>query len=84
MADERKEVESRVVGIIQEHLGKEGEGVSLDADLVRDLGADSLDLQEIMMNIDDYEGMKLEIKSEDVGNLRTPRDIVNYIIKYKK
>jgi len=86
MADETRlsETESRIVGIIREHLGIK-EVISLDSDLTKDLGADSLDLQEIMMVIeDDYEGKKLEIRPQDVGSLRTVRDIVNYVDSYKK
>ena len=51
--------------------------VTLDTDLVKDLGADSLDLVDVVMSLEDE--FDKEIPDEDVENIKTVGDIVSYI-----
>lgn len=74
-----EEILEKVVEIVTEKLGVDAEEVILDSDLTEDLGADSLDLVDIVMAFEDEFGVKVE--DEDVENINTIGDIVNYISK---
>ena len=62
--------------IIVDQLGVEESDVTMDASFVDDLGADSLDLVELVMAMEDEFGM--EIPDEDVEGIHTVEDAVNY------
>lgn len=70
----------KVKGIIIEALGCEDEDVISDASLVDDLGADSLDIVEIAMVLEEEFG--LEIPDEAAGRLKTVNNIVQYVDNY--
>lgn len=70
-------VEQEVIDVIVEQLGVDKEEVALEKSLVEDLNADSLDLTELMMTIE--EKCDLEISEEDAEKLKTVGDVVNYI-----
>jgi acyl carrier protein len=71
------EIESKVRAIIVRQLGvKEGD-VALDKSFVDDLGADSLDIVELVMAMEDE--FKFEIPDEDAESIRTVGDAVKYI-----
>lgn len=72
-----KSVERRVVEIIVEQLGVGEEEVTMEASFVDDLGADSLDLVELIMAME--EEFSLEISDEDAEKIQTVQDVVNYI-----
>jgi acyl carrier protein len=55
--------------------------VTLDTILVKDLGADSLDLVELLMEIEDHFGIK--ISDETAEKIITIKDIVDYIDEQK-
>lgn len=74
-----EEILEKVVEIVTEKLGVDAEEVTLDSDLTEDLGADSLDLVDLVMALEDEFGVKVE--DEDVENIATIGDIVNYISK---
>ena len=67
----------RVRAIIAERLGVDEEKVTLEAEFIGDLNADSLDLVEVIMAMEQEFGV--EIKDEDAENMRTVRDAVQYI-----
>jgi acyl carrier protein len=70
-------IEQRVKEIIVEQLGvNEGE-VKPEAKFVDDLGADSLDLVELVMALE--EEYNLEISDEDAEKILTVGDAINYI-----
>jgi acyl carrier protein len=71
------DIEARVKSIIIEQLGVDPEKVTLDASLTNDLGADSLDLVELTMAIEEEFG--IEIPDEEVSKLQTVGDIIRYI-----
>ncbi len=51
--------------------------IDLDTDLIEDLNADSLDAVEIIMDIEDE--FDITVDEDDVENIRTIADIINYI-----
>jgi acyl carrier protein len=67
----------RVKKIIAEQLGIDEEDITPDASFTDDLGADSLDLVELVMAFED--GFDIEIPDEDAENIKTVADAVNYI-----
>jgi len=72
-----KTVERRVIEIIVEQLGVSEEEVTLEASFIEDLGADSLDLVELIMAMEEEFG--IEISDEDAEKIQTVQDVVNYI-----
>lgn len=67
----------KVRKIIAEQLGIDEEDITLDASFTDDLGADSLDLVELVMAFED--GFDIEIPDEDAEKIKTVADAVNYI-----
>ena len=75
-------VYERLKKIIVEQLGVEEAEVTLAANFVDDLGADSLDLVELIMSIEEQfsnSAQKIEIPDEDAEKLVTVQDAVDYI-----
>lgn len=68
-------------GMIAENLGVEEAEVTLAASFKEDLGADSLDLFEMVMALE--EKYEIEIPSEDLEQLVTVGDVINYIEAHK-
>ena len=72
----------RVKRIIIEQLGVEEEEVVLSASFVNDLGADSLDLVELIMSLEEKfsnPSRKVEIPDEDAEKIVTVQDAVDYL-----
>lgn len=67
----------KVKEIIVENLGVNADDVTLEAKLIEDLEADSLDAVEISMALEDE--FDIEINDEDFASLSTVQDIVKYI-----
>ncbi len=67
----------RVNSIVTDQLGVDKESLSPEANLLDDLGADSLDVVELVMALEEEFG--IEVPDDDVENMRTIRDIVQYI-----
>jgi len=72
-----KSVERKVIEIIVEQLGVSEDEVAMEASFIDDLGADSLDLVELIMAME--EEFSLEISDEDAEKIQTVQDVVNYI-----
>jgi acyl carrier protein len=70
-------VEEKVKNIIVEQLGVDMESVTPEASFIDDLGADSLDIVELVMTME--EEFDLEIPDEDAEKIKTVNDVVNYI-----
>ncbi|MGE5580966.1 MAG: acyl carrier protein [Bacillota bacterium] len=68
---------SKVKDIVVEQLGVDEEEVTEQASFVDDLGADSLDIVELVMALE--EEFDLEIPDEDAEKIVTVGDAVNYI-----
>jgi len=75
-----KTVEQRVIDIIVEQLKVSPEEVTLEASFIDDLGADSLDLVELIMAMEEEFG--LEISDEDAEKIQTVQDAVNYTTEH--
>ncbi len=75
------DVEGRVREIISEQLGGAANEVTPEASFIEDLGADSLDIVELVMALEEEYGM--EISDEDAEKIRTVKDVVDYIQAHK-
>ena len=75
-------IEARVKEIICEQLGVSEEEVTPEASFIEDLGADSLDLVELVMALE--EEYDIEVSDEDAEKIRTVQDAVDYIGKHAK
>ncbi|MEE9401360.1 MAG: acyl carrier protein [Dehalococcoidia bacterium] len=72
----------RIRKIVVEQLGVEESEVKPEASFVDDLNADSLDLVELVMSLEEEfsnESKRLEIPDEDAEKIKTVRDAVDYI-----
>ena len=76
MAFTTEDTQQKVVAIIAEKLSTPAENVTLEATF-KDLGADSLDIVEIIMNFEETFG--IEIKDEDAEKIKTVQEAVTLI-----
>jgi len=70
-------VEEKVKAIIREQLSVSEEDVVPQASFVDDLGADSLDLVEMIMAME--EAFNISIADEDAEKIKTIQDAINYV-----
>jgi len=71
------DVLERVTKIVVDRLGVEESEVTLEASFKDDLGADSLDVVELVMELEDE--FDMEISDDDAEKIATVGDAVNYI-----
>jgi acyl carrier protein len=71
------EIEERIKSIIVEQLGVNAEEVTSDASFIEDLGADSLDIVELIMALE--EEYDIEIPDEDAEKIQTVKDVTAYV-----
>lgn len=71
----------KVREVICNQLGKPEDKVTLDSYIVEDLGADSIDVVEMVMALE--ETFKISVPDEECSNLRTVKDIVDFIDTHK-
>ena len=72
----------RVRGLIVEQLGVEESAVTPNASFVDDLNADSLDLVELIMSLEEEfskDGTELEISDEDAEKIQNVQDAIDYL-----
>ena len=72
-----KSIDEKVKDIIVEQLGVNPEQVTPQASFIEDLGADSLDIVELVMAFE--EEFSVEVPDEDAEKLHTVGDVINYI-----
>ena len=67
----------KIKDMLEKQLGIDKSKITEDSDIIKDIGADSLDIVEFLMDAENEWGITLE--EEDVKNLHTIGDIVKYI-----
>jgi acyl carrier protein len=67
----------KIQEIIADKLSVAAEDITLDSSFIDDLNADSLDIVELIMSLEDE--LELEIPDEDVEGFKTVGDVVNYV-----
>jgi acyl carrier protein len=70
-------LEDRVSAIIVEQLGVSKEELAPEASFIDDLGADSLDIVELVMAME--EEFDIEIPDDDAEKIQTIKDVVSYV-----
>lgn len=76
-----EQVFEKIKEIIVEQLGVEGDIVTLESSFIDDLGADSLDIVELIMAIE--EEFDLEIPDAEAEKATTVNDVVEYIVAHQ-
>ena len=71
------DIQSKVIDIIAERLGKEADSITETSNIIADLGADSLDIAEVMMDLEDEFGVKLD--EDNAEGPATVGDLVKFI-----
>jgi acyl carrier protein len=75
-------IEQKVKAIIAENLGVAEDEIKNTSSFIDDLGADSLDIVELVMQME--EEFEVEIPDEEAENIKTVQNAVDYITTHKK
>jgi acyl carrier protein len=75
-------IETKVKSIIADQLGVGEDEIKPESSFIEDLGADSLDIVELVMAME--EEFEVEIPDEEAENIKTVGDAINYINSHKK
>ncbi|WP_448532135.1 acyl carrier protein [Pseudothermotoga sp.] len=78
---DRKEVFAKVTSILSDKLGVKEEQIKETSKLIDDLGADSLDLVDLVMAFEEEFGVK--IADDQLQKISTVKDVIDYIVKVK-
>lgn len=71
----------KIQAILAEQFDVENEKITPNTDFQQDLGADSLDVVDLLMSIEDE--FEIEIPDEEIENIHTVQDLVEYIEQNK-
>ncbi len=72
----------KVRAMLAKQLNLPAEKITPESDIIKDLGADSLDVVELLISLEDDYG--ISIPEEDIAGVKTVRDIVDMIEKLEK
>lgn len=75
------EIFDKVKTLVAEELKVKEEEIKPESDFVKDLNADSLDVVEFIMALE--EKFDVKIPDEAAENIKTVQDVVDYIVNYK-
>lgn len=75
-------IETKVKSIIADQLGVGEDEIKPESSFIEDLGADSLDIVELVMAME--EEFEVEIPDEEAENIKTVGDAINYVNTHKK
>ncbi|MCD8219441.1 MAG: acyl carrier protein [Ruminococcus sp.] len=78
----KEEIFEKLKELVVDQLGTEEEEVTLEANIQDDLGADSLDVVDLVMSVE--EEFDVKITDDDLENIKTVGNIVDYIEENKE
>lgn len=73
----KEQIAETVIAIVEERLGVSASDITLEKNIINDLGADSLDSVELIMSIE--QKFDISIPEEAAENIKTVGDIVEYV-----
>ncbi|MFH1644745.1 MAG: acyl carrier protein [bacterium] len=77
MSFSKEDTQQKVIDVIAEKLSIPKENITIESTFKNDLGADSLDIVEMIMSFEETFG--IEIKDEDAEKIKTVQDAINHI-----
>lgn len=75
----RQELESKIVEIVADKLGINSNEITMEADFRKDLSADSLDVSELIMNLENE--FSIRVPESEMINLKMVGNVVDYVEK---
>ena len=72
----------KIRSILCDQLDVEEQDITMDSNIAEDLGADSLDVVDLIMSIEDE--FEVEVPDDQIENIKTVGDVVNYIESAKQ
>lgn len=67
----------KIAGVLAEQLNIDVAGITVDTDIMKDLNADSLDMVELIMGLEDEYG--IEVSEEEAAEIATVGDVIEYL-----
>lgn len=72
-----KDIKNQVAGLIAKQLNKQAGDVKPECELIKDLNADSLDIVEIVMTLEEH--FELQIPDEEAEKMKTVQNFISYV-----
>lgn len=75
-----KMVQKEVIAIVSDVLGVDENTIQLNQSLVKDLSADSLDVTELIISIEEHFNVSVTISDKELAEIDTVQDLVNFVV----